>query len=287
MQAFSLFRIAMFSDTHCHLFSQIDTTTLQTILPELEKNFCFVQDIGTKPDDFIDRYKKAQRFYTKIPDIFRFSLGIWPSAAYIADIERSLHILEENIKTARQLGLPIALGECGLDRYWNGENAKNHHESSATEDIAGEESLFEKQLMLAKKYRLPVIVHSRDAFAATLKVIDKVGYHYGVIHCYSYGVDEAQQFLERGWYISFSGNCTFATTHVKKAKTAELVKSVPMDKLLLETDAPYLTPAPHRGKTNNPLYVKYVYEKVAQICGMSVAALSTVVFENARKLFDS
>lgn len=277
----------LFSDTHCHIFSQIDDGTINSILPQLQTDFCFIQDIGTKPDDFKARYKRAKTFFPEIPKSIRFSLGIWPDAVYISNIDKSIETLEKNIQSAIALRLPIALGECGLDRYWNGKNAKNHNpdQTRGTEDTASEEALFERQLELAKKYNLAVIVHTRDAATETLKVIDKVGYHRGVIHCYSYGITEAKQFLNRGWYISFSGNCTFATTHIKKAKTAELIKSIPLEKMLLETDAPFLSPTPYRGKPNNPLLVKYVYEKVAEILDLDMQTLGKIVFNNALKLF--
>ncbi|MEL3905169.1 MAG: TatD family hydrolase [Treponemataceae bacterium] len=283
----------MLSDTHCHIFSYYDDDALKTIIPEAIAALNFIQDIGTKPDDFPARFAKAKRFALSVdeanptnmlPRCFRFSLGIWPDAAFIASPEQSLAVLEENLLQARSLGLRTAVGECGLDRYWNGANATTG-ENRGTSDIVGEERLFEMQLRLAQKYGLPVIVHSRDAFADTLKVIDKVGYHNGVIHCYSYGVDEVKSFLDRGWYISFSGNCTFATTHIKKQKTAALVQAVPLDKMLLETDAPYLAPAPHRGETNTPLWVRYVYERIAEIRALDLDTLSGTVLENALQLF--
>ena len=100
------------------------------------------------------------------------------------------------------------------------------------------------QLDLAKKYSLPVIVHSRDAFGATLGCIKNASYDSGVIHCFSYGKDEARAFLDRGWYISFPGNITWAKKEVDRERIASLVRYVPRDRFLLETDAPYLTPRP-------------------------------------------
>ena len=286
----------MLSDTHCHIFSYYDDDALKAILPEAVRSLNFIQDIGTKPDDFSARFAKAKNFFanyaealhSELPECLRFSLGIWPDAEYIATPDHSLALLEENLVKAIGMGLKPALGECGLDRYWNGANAEKKAGaagSHGTTDVAGEEYLFEQQLLLAKKYSLPVIVHSRDAFADTLKVIDKAGYHNGVIHCYSYGIDEVTAFLERGWYISFSGNCTFATTQTKKLKTAALVQAVPLEKMLLETDAPYLAPAPHRGETNSPLWVRYVYERVSEILVLDGDTLSSIIFENANKLF--
>lgn len=275
----------MLTDTHCHLLSYYDDQSLQTLLPQIIDELRFVQDIGTKPLDFEARLKKLTGFSPAIPKAFRFSVGIWPAPEPIAEPEQSVTLLEKSIIAAREAGIRVALGECGLDRYWNGQNAGGHPKGQGSADIAGEELLFELQLRLAKQYGLSVIVHTRDAFEDTLKVIDRVGYHCGVIHCFAYGVAEAQAFLERGWYISFSGNCTFATTKVKKAATAELIKSIPLHKMLLETDAPYLAPAPHRGETNTPLLVRYVYEKVAEILDIPVDQLSDTVYETAVNLF--
>lgn len=278
----------MLSDTHCHLFSRYEAENLKELLPEVVENLRFVLDIGTEPDDLQARLSNANAFFAGLnglPKAFRFSAGIWPAASYIDTPEKSVEILERNIVHLIKSEVKTAVGECGLDRWWNGENAKQNKSEQGSENTFGEELLFELQLRLAEKYSLPVIVHSRDAFAETLKVIDKVGYHKGVIHCYSYGADEVKPFLERGWYISFSGNCTFAKTLVKKAETAELIKAVPLEKMLLETDAPYLAPAPFRGKTNTPLLVKYVYEKVAEILAIETDHLSDIIYANAIKLF--
>ncbi|MEL3909244.1 MAG: TatD family hydrolase [Treponemataceae bacterium] len=278
----------MLTDTHCHLFSRYDDKKLKELLPEVIQNLRFVLDIGTEPNDLQVRLSKAINFFgsfENIPDSLRFSVGIWPAVSYIDAPEKSVEILESKLVHLIEMGAKTAVGECGIDRWWNGKNAKNHKLEQGSENTLGEELLFELQLRLAEKYSLPVIVHSRDAFAETLKVIDKVGYHNGVIHCYSYGVEEIKPFLERGWYISFSGNCTFAKTNVKKAETAELIKALPLEKMLLETDAPYLAPAPFRGKTNTPLLVKYVYEKVAEVLTIEMDTLSDIIFKNAINLF--
>ena len=273
----------MFCDTHCHLFSYYSEETVKELLKGLTSEFSFVQDIGTKPDDFSSRITLAQKLLSKIPESFYFALGIWPESEYIASCEASVNTLEKSILQAKEMGLKVTLGECGLDRFWNGPNALTNNRG--TTDIYGEEKLFEEQLRLAKKYNLAVIVHGRDAFEDTLKVIDKVGYHKGVIHCYAYGKEEAKAFLERGWYISFSGNCTFPSTNKKKEQMALLVESVPNERLLLETDAPFLAPVPHRGKENTPLLIKHVYDCVANIRATSVEQLCHLVKENAERVF--
>lgn len=183
-----------------------------------------------------------------------------------------------------------ALGECGLDRYWNGARAAERGPEASgdgpgTLDTAGEEELFGLQLDIARSRKLAVVVHSREAFEPTLGCIRNADWDRGVIHCYSYGIEEARAFLDRGWHISFPGNITWAKKEADRERIARLVRYVPRERLLLETDAPYLSPAPHRGKTNTPLLVSHIYETAAAILGIETATLALLVRENARALF--
>ena len=302
----------MFSDSHTHILSTTKKLEQALNLPTNEKNtqiknpfemlaslqnesFRFIMDIGTEPGDLTERMHCVKELAKgSIPSFIHFSAGLWPHKESIASQDASLKKLEQDIvegleeaknrakETASQ---PFfALGECGLDRYWNGEIALKTREGG-TLDIDGEEALFIEQLKMAKKYNLAVIIHSRDAYDDTLKCIDKVGYHKGVIHCYSYGIEEAKTFLERGWYISFVGNITFPKTHVQIEKTKALVASIPKDKLLLETDAPYMSPNPLRGSINTSLYIKHTYAKASEYSGMSVPELCDLVYNNCCALF--
>lgn len=140
------------------------------------------------------------------------------------------------------------------------------------------------QLELARKLDLPVIVHSRDAFEGTLGCIKDVNYNRGIIHCYSYGIEEARAFLDQGWYISFSGSITYT----KKAKMDEmkaLLRYVPKDRFLLETDSPYLAPVPMRGKTNTPLFIEYTYNFASEALSITPEQCAAMVLENAKELF--
>jgi TatD DNase family protein len=270
----------------------------------------FVLDIGTKSGDFSSRLKSAREASgpAGLPEFLHFSCGLWPDSDTIADRGASLAALESDVVEMLNLARSrakensadrayAALGECGLDRYWNGSAAAERiaalkagemaagDDGPGTTDLAGEEELFGAQLELAKKYSLPVIVHSRDAFDATLGCIRNASYDSGVIHCFSYGKDEARAFLDRGWHISFPGNITWAKKEADRERIASLVRYVPRDRLLLETDAPYLTPAPHRGKTNTPLLIEHTYARAAEILGLDVASLAALVEANARELF--
>lgn len=313
----------MLSDTHCHL-SYMDERgeNLSGLIAAMrDRAFSFVLDIGTKPGDFSSRVKSAREASGSagLPSFLHFSCGLWPDAETIADRVASLAALESDIAAMLELararagingqaasvsrGTYAALGECGLDRYWNGPKAaeriaalKTGSAASAegtaasddgpgTVDTAGEEELFGMQIDLAKKHALPVIVHSRDAFDPTLGCIKNASYDSGVIHCFSYGKDEARAFLDRGWYISFPGNITWAKKEADRERIASLVRYVPRDRFLLETDAPYLTPAPHRGKTNTSLLIEHTYARAAEILGLDVASLAALIGANARELF--
>ena len=284
----------MFTDSHTHiLMTTKKIENPQDMMSLLKKeNFKFIMDIGTEPGDLKKRIDCVREISEgDIPAFIHFAAGLWPHTETIASRDKSLQKLEDDIK----MGLkeahktsstpPIfALGECGLDRYWNGKNAKMLNEGG-TLDVEGEKELFIEQLKMAKKYNLAVIIHSRDAYEETLECIDKVGWNKGVIHCYSYGEEEAKTFLERGWFISFPGNITFAKTQTAIQKIRALALSIPKERLLLETDAPYMTPVPLRGKPNTSLYIKHTYQKMSEYLDISVEELCDIVFENCCKLF--
>ena len=249
----------------------------------------FVLDIGTKPGDLARRMERVCEH--GVPSFIHFTAGLWPDASVIADRFDMIKILEADIDKMLALKSGFAaLGECGLDRHWNGSQALEREvtggeDGPGTADIAGEEELFSMQLDLAKKKSLPVIVHSREAFDATLGCVRNGGWDAGVIHCFSYGIEEARAFIDRGWYISFPGNITWGKRESDRDRIASLLRYVPRDRLLLETDAPYLSPAPHRGKTNTPLLIEHTYAHAAQAIGLDVPSLAELVLANARDLF--
>lgn len=260
------------------------------LIAEMKKeNFRFVMDIGIAAGDYTKRFAAvadACGGKQNIPDFIFFSAGLWPAPEPIQNPQANLALLEKDLQSILAGNQKYtALGECGIDRYWNGEAAKKRN-NSGTEDTEAEEQLFIEQLIMAKKYKLPVIIHSRDGFEPTIRCIDQVGWHKGVIHCYSYGIQEAQQFIERGWYISFPGNITFAKKEEDRRFIASLVQSIPRHRLLLETDSPYLSPAPLRGKTNTPLHIRHTYAKAAEILQISEPELANLIFENCQTLFE-
>lgn len=165
----------------------------------------------------------------------------------------------------------VAIGEIGLDYYWD----------NVERDV--QKKWFVRQLEIAKETGLPVIIHSREAAQDTLEIMksehkDTTG---GVIHCFSYGVEMAREYLNMDYFIGVGGVLTFKNG--KKLK--EVVEYAPMDKLVLETDCPYLAPVPYRGKRNSSLYLTHVVEEMAAIKGMSVEDVIRVTAENAKRLY--
>ncbi len=165
----------------------------------------------------------------------------------------------------------VGIGEIGLDYYWNKENKEMQKEA------------FIKQIILANQLELPIIIHSRDASLDTIEIIKRYTVNKkGIFHCCQTNQELIRQALELGYYISFAGPITF-----KNAKSSpEAVKMVPMDKILIETDSPYLTPEPNRGKRNDCRNVKYVAQKIAEIKGINIEEVALKTYENAKKIFE-
>lgn len=164
----------------------------------------------------------------------------------------------------------VAIGEIGLDYYW-AENPPRELQ----------QEVLRRQLQLAQELSLPVIIHDRDAHADTLAIVREFPAVRGVFHCFAGSAEMARELIEMGWLLSFNGAATF-----KNAKKApEVIAAVPLDKLMIETDAPYLTPVPHRGERNDSSFVRFVAEKIAEIKGVSAQEVERATWETGRAFF--
>jgi TatD DNase family protein len=165
----------------------------------------------------------------------------------------------------------VALGEMGLDYYWD----------KSPKDV--QQEVFRQQIRLARKVNLPIIIHNRDATEDVVRILkeEKVEEVGGIMHCFTGSLEVAKQCMDMNMYISFGGPVTFK--NAKKPK--EVAVQIPLDKLLIETDCPYLTPHPYRGKRNEPSYVSYVAEQIAELKEMDYEELARKTTENAKKLF--
>ncbi len=163
----------------------------------------------------------------------------------------------------------VAIGEIGLDYYWE------------PYDKAAQAAFFEAQLILARQYDLPVIIHDREAHGDVFETILKYPDVRGVFHSYSGSAEMARELVRRGWYISFSGVITFKNAE----RVRSVAQSVPIDRLLLETDCPYLAPVPHRGKINRSDYIAYSSESLGALHGMTALQMQEQTYKNAIELF--
>lgn len=167
----------------------------------------------------------------------------------------------------------VAIGEIGLDYYWVKEPNLRMEQKE----------WFRKQLSLAKETKLPVIIHSRDAAKETLELMREEHAEEipGVVHCYSYSVENAFDYIQMGYYIGVGGVVTFNNAKTLK----EVVRQIPLQRILLETDCPYMAPEPYRGKRNSSLYLPYIIEKIAEIKNISPEEVEKVTRENGYLLF--
>ncbi|WP_062350070.1 TatD family hydrolase [Bacillus kwashiorkori] len=166
----------------------------------------------------------------------------------------------------------VALGEMGLDYYWD----------KSPKDI--QQEVFRKQIQLAKKVKLPIVIHNREATEDVVKILKEenasdVG---GIMHCFSGSIEIAKECMDMNFYISFGGPVTFKNAR----KPKEVAKEIPLDKILIETDCPYLTPHPYRGKRNEPAYVKLVAQQIAELKEMTLEEIAEITHNNAKKLFN-
>lgn len=162
-----------------------------------------------------------------------------------------------------------AIGEIGLDYYWDASTK------------AKQERMFRAQLELALELDLPVIVHDREAHGDSLRIVCDYPQLRGVFHCYSGSVEMARELLAQGWYLGFDGPVTYKNAR----KTVEVAEMVPLNRILIETDSPYMSPVPLRGKRNDSRNVFYIAEKLAQIKGMTTEELARLTIENGKSLF--
>ena len=252
-------------DTHAHLdFPAFDEDRDEVIGRAREAGVRRIVTIGSGGGT--ESSRRAIAVADTDPDIWA-TVGVHPHDAKLMD-EDAIAGLAELAKANSKV---VGLGEIGLDY------AKMYSEKDV------QMKWFRRQLDLAKELDLPVIIHDRDAHDDLMKVLkeDGIGEAGGIMHCYSGGPDLAKELVEMGFYISFPGVITF-----KNAKKApEVVEAVPKDRILIETDCPFLAPHPYRGKRNEPAYVKYVAEAIAKIKGDPYERIARMTTDNAVRAF--
>ena len=180
-------------------------------------------------------------------------------------VEKDYETLEEMVKNNPKI---VAIGEIGLDYYWNKNNKDKQRE------------VFCKQLEIAEKLKLPVVIHSRDSINETYEILKKYKVS-GVIHCFSGSLEMAKKFISLGFLLGIGGVVTF-----KNSKLFEVIEKLELTNIVLETDSPYLTPEPNRGKTNESSNIFYIAQKIAEIKNISLENVAKITTENAIRTFD-
>ncbi len=253
-------KIAGLTDTHAHLDFFGSDQAIEAVLARAKEQG--VTRIITVADK-LDSSRRAVELAEKFDEVYA-AVGIHPHDAKTVnpDTIKDLKKLAKHPKV-------VAIGEIGLDYY------KNHSPQPTQQKV------FAQQLDLAGELGLPVIIHDRDANEDVLKIITKHRPKKGVFHCFSGDIVYAQTVLAMNFYISIAGTVTFKNA----GELVDVAKFVPLTKLLVETDSPYLTPHPHRGRKNEPANVRLVAEKIAEIKGIDVSKLLASTQENVSLLF--
>lgn len=251
----------MLFDTHAHYDDEAFDADRDAVLTALPG-----QGVGLvlNPGCDVESSRKAVQYAAAYPHVYA-AVGIHPEncGGYTADDLAALRQLAQQPKTA-------AIGEIGLDYYW-AENPPR--------DL--QQQVLRQQLALAQELALPVIIHDREAHADTLSIIREFPGITGVFHCFSGSPEMAQELLKLGWYLGFDGPVTY-----KNARRAPEVAAVtPLDRMLIETDSPYMAPVPYRGKRNDSGYVHLIAEKLAEWKGVTPEEMARVTTENGKRLF--
>ena len=250
----------MLIDTHCHLFFDELKEDLSSVLKRaadlgVTKFIC----VGTNIEDSKESYNLALDY----ENIFS-TAGVHPhdTEEVAENYINELYNLLKNKKV-------VAVGEIGLDYF------------KELSDISVQKKIFAEQLELAQKINKPIVFHNRDSDDDIINTLTEFPNVYGVAHCFSSTYDVAKKLIDMGFYISFSGNLTFKNSHLP-----DVAKRLPIDRLLVETDSPFLSPVPHRGKTNEPGRARFVADLLARLHNLSINEVAQITTTNAKAIFN-
>lgn len=246
-------------DSHAHMDSNQFDSDRAEVFQRIKDKMDFIVNIGYD----IESSKQGVK-YTKEYDFIYAAVGIHPDdiEGYDDKLEQELEELAKNEKV-------LAIGEIGLDYHW------------MTHPKEKQQQIFRRQMKVAERVGKPVVIHSRDAIEDTVRILKEFPLVKGIFHCYPGSVETAFQVMDN-YYFGIGGVLTFKNAK----KLIEVVKNIPLEKLILETDCPYMAPDPFRGKRNEPIYVEYVAKKIAELKGLSYEEVAEATNLNTRKAYN-
>lgn len=251
----------MFFDTHAHYDSykfDADRDAVLSAMPSLDVDY--IVDPGCDEESSKAAVALAERY-----DFLYAAVGWQPQELKESYYDGALDVIRELAKHPKV----VAIGEIGLDYYWDTSYNELQHE------------VLRRQLQMAVSLDLPVIIHDREAHGDSLSIVKEFPEARGVFHCYSGSAEMARQLLDMGWYLGFDGPVTYKNSR----KHREVLEICPMDRILIETDSPYLAPEPVRGTRNHSGNLRYITARIAEIKGVSPEEMAAVTLENGRRLF--
>lgn len=252
----------MFFDTHAHYDDeQFDADRDQVLRSLPERGIGYVVNPGCN----LDSSQKAVEYAETYPHVYA-AVGVHPSDAadFTPETVDALRTLAKEHPKVR------AIGEIGLDYYW---------EDYAAHDV--QKACLSAQMELARELDLPVLFHDREAHGDSLAMVRSFPNVRGVMHCYSGSLEDAKVLVDRGWMLSFTGSVTFKNAR----KAPEVIRWLPLDRIMIETDSPYLAPVPHRGHRNDSTLVPLVAETIAALKGLTLEEVEAATTENARRFY--
>lgn len=246
-------------DTHTHIYDKQFEEDFDDVINRIENQLEGIVSIGFDLESSQKSVELAKKY-----NFVHAVVGVHPVdiSKYNDEVEKEIEKLALNEEKV------VAIGEIGLDYHWMADPKEVQAEG------------FRKQMALAEKVKKPVVIHTREALQDTLDILAEFPNVGGILHCYPGSYEAAKPFLDR-YFLGVGGTLTFKNNK----KTKELVEVLPLEKIVIETDCPYLTPVPFRGKRNEPIYTSYVAEEIARIKNISVEEVIKVTTENAKKIY--
>ena len=246
-------------DTHTHIYDKQFEEDFDDVIDRIENQLEGIVSIGFDLESSQKSIELAKKY-----NFVHAVVGVHPVdiSKYNDEVEKEIEKLALNEEKV------VAIGEIGLDYHWMADPKEVQAEG------------FRKQMALAERVKKPVVIHTREALQDTLDILAEFPNVGGILHCYPGSYEAAKPFLDR-YFLGIGGTLTFKNNR----KTKELVEVLPLEKIVIETDCPYLTPVPFRGKRNEPIYTKYIAEEIAKIKNISVEEVIKVTTENAKKIY--